>query len=358
MRDIRCCPGLTKLAGTCLAAALAGGAAALAGGSAALAGGAVSGPPGPGVPVVPAAMRGQMLKPGAPTGLTATIGDARVTLSWRPPASDGGAAIVGYDVYLGTSAHSESPNPVNGTLISGTSITVAGLTDGTTYYFTADAVNGAGLHSAASAEVPVIPMPLIAKPGSPNGLTASPGDGQITLAWRAPASGGGAGISGYEVYLGTRPGGESAVPVNGTPVRATSCTVAGLADGTTYYFTVVAVDQANRRGAASGEASATPRPAPRPAPMPATVPTTVPFSAAAPGPAAATATAVLTLAPEKKIPEPVIVSLAAVAVGATAGALTLTARRLRGRPRPRPAAPSPGARAGPGEDPPWRASRG
>ena len=91
----------------------------------------------------------------------------------------------------------------------------------------------------------------------------------------------------------------------------------GLADGTTYYFVVTAVDANGKMSAASGEASAEP-----------------------------TGTAVLT---SKKVPKPVIVSLAAVAVGATAGALTLAARRLRKRP-PRshpPAAPPSEVRAVP-----------
>ena len=106
--------------------------------------------------------------------------------------------------------------------------------------------------------MPATPTAATTKPGPPNGLTASPGNGQVTLSWTAPASDGGAAISGYEIYRGTSPGGESSVPVNGTLVPSTSYTVTGLTNGTTYYFTVAAVNQANLQGAESGEASATP----------------------------------------------------------------------------------------------------
>jgi hypothetical protein len=52
---------------------------------------------------------------------------------------------------MGTSSRGESASSVSGR-ITGTSYTVFGLANGTTYYFTADAVNGANLHSVVSAE--------------------------------------------------------------------------------------------------------------------------------------------------------------------------------------------------------------
>ena len=81
----------------------------------------------------------------------------------------------------------------------------------------------------------------------------------MTLSWTAPTSDRGAGISGYLVYQGTSPGGEAGTPVNGSPVSATSYTVTGLANGTTYYFKVAAVNDAKQQGNDSGEASATSR---------------------------------------------------------------------------------------------------
>ena len=262
----RCLPGLTPsrlrpargpgrrwlstVAGACLAAVLAGWPALLAGGGAA-------GPPVSGSGMVLTAMQGpqaRVLNPGPPTGLTATAGNAQVTLSWKAPASDGGAAIIGYDVYRGTSSHGESASPVNTALISGTSYTVTGLTNGTTYYFTADAVNDAELHSAASGEASATPVTPVTAPGAPGGLTATAGDSQVSLSWTAPASDGGAQITSYDVYEGTSQN------ISGQPVASpagTSVTVKNLADGTTYSFKVTAVNKVGQ-GPASGVASATP----------------------------------------------------------------------------------------------------
>jgi predicted phage tail protein len=193
--------------------------------------------------------------PGAPSGLTATAGNAQVSLSWTAPASDGGAKITGYDVYEGTTASVKTTAPVASS--NGTSLTVKNLANGTTYYFKVAAVNAVGVGPASSA-ASATPAATVTKPGPPTELTATPGHGRVTLSWTAPGSDGGAGISGYLIYQGTSPGGEAATPVNASPVSATSYPVTGLADGTTYYFKVAAVNDAKLQGSDSGEASATP----------------------------------------------------------------------------------------------------
>ena len=175
--------------------------------------------------------------PGGPTGLAAVPGNGQVTLSWAAPASDGGSPVTGYDLYAGTTPDFTGKPPLG--KMAGTAVTVTGLANGTIYYFMVTAVNRVG--EGPGAEVRAVPVTV---PGAPTGLAAVPGNGQVTLSWAAPASDGGSPVTGYIIYKGTSPGGETGTPVNGSPVTATSHTVTGLTNGTTYYFKVVAINAA------------------------------------------------------------------------------------------------------------------
>ncbi len=190
--------------------------------------------------------------PSAPTGLTATGGTGNVMLTWSPPASNGGAAVTGYNLYRGTTSSGESSAPV-ATSITGTSFTDTGLTNGTTYYYTVAAVNAVG-SSPQSSEASA--TPLATAPSAPLNVVASSGNAQATVAWSVPASNGGSPITGYNVYRGTSPGAESSTPV-ATSITGTSFTDTGLTNGTTYYYRVAAVNAVGI-SPQSSEASVTP----------------------------------------------------------------------------------------------------
>jgi hypothetical protein len=92
----------------------------------------------------------------------------------------------------------------------------------------------------------------VSAPSAPTNLSATPGDGQVTLDWSAVTN-----ATSYAVYDGTSSGGESASPVATVSAPSTSCIVTGLTNGTPYYF-VVKASNAGGDSAVSNEAHATP----------------------------------------------------------------------------------------------------
>jgi len=81
--------------------------------------------------------------PAAPTGLTATAGNASVSLSWA-----GSTGATSYNVYRGTSAGGEGTTAIASP--TSTSYTNTGLTNGTKYYYTVKAVNASGTSGASN----------------------------------------------------------------------------------------------------------------------------------------------------------------------------------------------------------------
>ena len=174
--------------------------------------------------------------PGAPQHLSAVAGDAQVTLTWDAPTSDGGSAILRYEVAVDDS----------GTWIdAGLDLeeTVTGLTNGQPYAFAVRAMNAAGTGLASAVTASPVTMP-----GAPQHLSAVAGDAQVTLTWDAPTSDGGSAILRYEV----------AVDDSGTWIDAgldLEETVTGLTNGQPYTFAVRAMNAAGTGLAAEVTAS-------------------------------------------------------------------------------------------------------
>jgi fibronectin type 3 domain-containing protein len=178
----------------------------------------------------------------APSGLAATAGNGQVTLAWN---ADSGA--VTYNVYRGTSAGGESATAI-ATGVTSPSYTDSTVTNNTTYYYKVAAVNTggtSGLSNEASA------LPKVVPPGTPTSPTATAGFGNISLSWGASQ-----GATSYNIYRSTTSGGEGTTPY-ATGVTSASYTDSNVTAGTTYYYTIVAVDSAGN-SLASTEVSATP----------------------------------------------------------------------------------------------------
>ena len=77
-------------------------------------------------------------------------------------------------------------------------------------------------------------------PAAPTGVSATAGNGQATVSWTAPATGG-SPITSYTVTPFIGSAAQPSTTVTGTP-PATTTTVTGLSNGTTYTFTVTATN--------------------------------------------------------------------------------------------------------------------
>jgi Tfp pilus assembly protein FimT len=93
-------------------------------------------------------------------------------------------------------------------------------------------------------------------PGQISDLAVQAGDQQNVLTWTAPSAGGNA-ISGYKIYRGESPGGETLLTPSPLPTTPTSYADTGLTNGTTYYYQASAVSSCGE-GLLSNEVSGTP----------------------------------------------------------------------------------------------------
>jgi fibronectin type 3 domain-containing protein len=178
--------------------------------------------------------------PSAPTGLVATAGNTQVMLAWT--ASTGATS---YNVKRSTtsgSGYQTVGSPAT------TSFTNTNLTNETTYYYVVTAVDSAG-ESGPSSQASATPTAPAQPPPAPTGLTATPGNAEVTLAWNAST-----GATSYHVKRSTTNG--SGYAQVGAPTT-TSFADPGLTNGTTYYYVVTALNSAGESGN-SNQASATP----------------------------------------------------------------------------------------------------
>ncbi|MBI4610989.1 MAG: fibronectin type III domain-containing protein [Candidatus Rokubacteria bacterium] len=221
--------------------------------------------------------------PAVVSGLTATVEGNAIVLSWMNPTTraDGTrmkdltrlrvhrraeapqaepkpavlarGAVVGYDEIASIRLAAPAPAKVEGHRI--TWIDRTGLAVGRRYAYAVTAVDGIGRSSPPSARLAVT---FLAAPRRPERLTASAGEGEVSLSWAPPAAlVDGSPLSGALAYEVLRAASPEALltPVTPAPITATGFTDTGLQNDLTYYYAVRAVRR-EAEGVAQSEPSA------------------------------------------------------------------------------------------------------
>lgn len=189
--------------------------------------------------------------PGAPTIGAGSAGNGTASIAFTAPASNGGSVITAYTATCSGSGVSKSASGLLSPLL------VTGLSNGVAYTCSVKAANALG-NSLASGSVTVTPAgsttptnPTVTVPGAPTIGAATAGNASASIAFTAPASNGGAAITGYTVSC---TGGGATRTATGS---ASPLAVTGLSNGTAYSCSVKAANSAGS-GAASGTVSVTP----------------------------------------------------------------------------------------------------
>ena len=181
-------------------------------------------------PTIPATL------PAAPTAVTAIRGDRQVTLSWKAPTRNGGAAIGGY-VLQSSSDGGRTWTAIPGAL-STTSTTVTGLTNGVSHVFRVAATNDVGI-GAFSAKSPAATPATV--PGAPTGLSVTQGSNRAALSWIAPPSNGGSAVLDHLIQWSVD-GGETWNTFFHKATPRTSATITGLPSQGPLSFRVAAIN--------------------------------------------------------------------------------------------------------------------
>ncbi len=180
--------------------------------------------------------------PGAPTIGRPRPGNRAAVAYWAAPADEGISTITGYVVraYDGdTLAKAMSVGA------GARRATVTGLTSGVAYTLNVSARSAEGTGVPSESSAPVTPT---GPPAAPGIGTPTRGDESAVVRWAAPASNGGAPVTGYvvRVYWG-----RTLVKTLNANAVARRLTVAGLANDVTY---TVSVSARNSKGVGTSSA--------------------------------------------------------------------------------------------------------
>ena len=131
--------------------------------------------------------------PGAPREMTIEPGNQKLTVTWQPPADDGGSPVTGYLVQWKDTGEAFSDTQRRAT-VTDPRHQITGLTIGNEYTVSVAAINATGTGPAVTGS-----LLLAENPGAPREMTIEPGNQKLTVTWQPPADDGGSPVTGYLV---------------------------------------------------------------------------------------------------------------------------------------------------------------
>lgn len=172
-----------------------------------------------GIPSAPSNSVLPVSVPSAPTIASVTAANTSVSVTFNPPASNGGSVVTGYTASCGAQSQSGSNSP----------IVVSGLANGTAVNCTVIATNAFGNSAPSAASSSVTPSTV---PNAPTAVVATPGNTTVSVQFTPPLNNGGSAITGYTATCGALSNTGSAAPI----------VVSGLGTGIAVTCTVIATN--------------------------------------------------------------------------------------------------------------------
>jgi hypothetical protein len=182
---------------------------------------------GPVVPFVQAA---------APTGLTGTVGNGRVNLTWTAGTSP--KPITDYVIQFRTDVAGSSWTTFTDAVSAATTASVTGLTNGTRYLFRVAAVNadGVGVFTDGTLGLTPVGLPAVA----PTAVTGRGSAGVITLNWVAAPSSVQSPVTGYVIQYRANSSTAKWTTLPLTVGNVTTARITTLTSRLGYFFRVAA----------------------------------------------------------------------------------------------------------------------
>jgi titin len=182
---------------------------------------------GPVVPFVQAA---------APTGLTGTVGNGRVNLTWTAGTSP--KPITDYVIQFRTDVAGSSWTTFTDAVSAATTASVTGLTNGTRYLFRVAAVNadGVGVFTDGTLGLTPVVLPAVA----PTAVTGRGSAGVITLNWVAAPSSVQSPVTGYVIQYRANSSTAKWTTLPLTVGNVTTARITTLTSRLGYFFRVAA----------------------------------------------------------------------------------------------------------------------